>query len=333
MYLDRIDHNLLAAMSVYSEANRGIRLDDDNTIFLKRQLLAVETRVYSKKYPDLAWSQMLPIQTDKGRGPKHFSYVFTDHTGTAKFMEPGAGNLPLVGLKHDEVIGQYRSFGDKFILTWDDIDAANFANIPLQTELAMAARHVWEILANDTSHFGNSALKLDGLLSDPSVLTAYSLPNGAAGTKTFITKTGQEVYQDIVNAIDLVSNTTENAFLGAMVMLPTAQFNCCSSINMSIYDSRSPMVAVQQNMEKRGRNIQFLCDPKLKAVTQGSISNKDVMIVHPNDEEVAAIKLPMRFTMFPMRENEDGNFAVPCWGRTGGVVLRHPAAIVYAAGI
>lgn len=337
MFLDRIDH-ILPSLSTRSDVSRGVRLDDSNTIFLKRQLQAVESRVYRKVYQDIVWSKLLPIQADQGRGPKSFSYNIIDSTGEASYIEPGAGNLNLVQLSQDEVIGKYRSFGVKFQWTWDELDAANFAGFALQSELAIAARDKWERLLDTTVHFGDSSVGLGGLLSDPSELTEYTIVEGATGAdsaakKLFSNQTGQELYNNCVSFLNKASDTTDNAFPATTWDLPVTQYNRLVSLNMSQYDSRSVMTAVMENFAKRGIELKVNVCPKLKNVTVGSISAKNVMLCYAFDEEVAAIKLPMPFTMFPMRETEDGNFAVPCWGRNGGVVKRHPKAIVYAAGI
>jgi len=333
MLLDRIDH-LYANLSARSDVQYGIRMDDSNTIFLKRQLQAVEARVYRKRYQDIVWSKLLPVQVDQGRGPKFFSYNIIDSMGEAAYIEPGSGSLPPVSLKQDEVIGRYRSFGDKFVWTWDELDAANFAGFALQAELALAARDKWERLLDSTVHFGDDSVGLGGLLSDPSALTEFTVPTtGTGSSKKFVDKTGQLMYDDCIAFLNTASDTTDNAFPATLWALPIAQYNRLAGTNMSQYDSRSVLSAVKQNMEERGIELVVVVCPKLKGVTKGSISNKDVMLCYAYDEEVAVIKLPMPFTMFPMRENDDGNFVVPCWGRNGGVVKRHPKGIIFAQGI
>jgi hypothetical protein len=333
MLLDRIDH-LYPSLSGRSEAQYGIRMDDSNTIFLKRQLTAVESKVYRKVYQDIVWSKLLPIQTDQGRGPKFFSFSTIDSTGEASYIEPGAGNLNLVQLTQDEKIGKYRTFGLKFQWTWDELDAANFAGFALQAELAIAARDKWERLLDQTVHFGDDSVGLGGLLSDPSELTEFVVPTtGTGSSKKFADKTGALMYDDCINFLNTASDTTDNAFPATVWDLPVAQFNRLAGTPMSQYDTRSVLKAVKENMEERGIELTINVCPKLKGVSKGSISNKDVMLCYAFSEEVAATKLPMPFTMFPMRESEEGNFVVPCWGRNGGVVKRHPKGIIYAAGI
>lgn len=338
MLLDRLDSKTLDSLSARSEAQYGMRMDDSNTIFLKRQLLAVESRVYRKVYQDIMWSKLLPIQVDQGRGPKTFSYNILDSTGVASYTEPGAGNLNTVQLTQGEVTGKYRSFGIKFHWTWDELDAANFAGFALTTELAIAARDKWERLLDETVHFGDDTVGLGGLLSNPDELTEYVIVEGAQGAnsdakKLFANQTGQELYNNCINFLNKASDATENAFPATVLDLPIAQFNRLAGTNMSQYDSRSVLKAVKENLEERGIELVVNVCQRLKGVSKGSIVNKDVMLCYAFNEEVAAIKLPMPFTMFPMRENEDGNFTVPCWGRNGGVVKRHPKAIVYAKGI
>lgn len=335
MLLDRID-NILPSLSLYVERHRGVRLDSSNTIFLKRQLQAVEARVYRKKYPDLVWRQLLPIQSDQGRGPKTYSYQTSEHQGEAAFAEPGTDGLPTVSLKNDEVIGHYRSYGTKYIYSWDELDAANFAGYALNAELGMAARHAFEILSNTTVHLGHAGLKLQGLISDLSLLTEYTIVNdGTGSSKKWKDKTGAQIFRDLMALITQTGKTTANAFKANCIALPIEQAYIMMEKKMSEYDQRTVFEAFTKAYDELAKKMGL---PELKIVIDPALAaagpnNKSLILAYPYDEEVAAIKLPMDFTMFTMREDDDGNFKVPCWGRTGGVVLRHPKAIVYGVDI
>jgi hypothetical protein len=340
MFIDRIDH-LFGALSANPELiKRGIRLDASNTIYLKRELQAVEARIYRKRYPDLVWRKLLPIQSDQGRGPKTFSYSFTDYKGNAAFAEPGTDGLPTVSLTKDEVIGKYRSFGDKFFYSWDELDAANFSGFALSAELGMAAREAWERLANTTTHRGHAALQLDGFISDLSKLTAYTIPASGSGNsdalkKKWANKTGALIFADLMGMITQTGKTTLNAFKSNALALPVDQSYLMMERKMSEYDQRTVFEAFSQAYDEIAKkmglpDLRLTVDPDLAGAGP---DGTDLILAYPYDEEVAAIKLPMDFTMFSMVPTEDGNFSVPCWGRTGGVVLRHGKAITYGAGI
>lgn len=340
MLLDRIDH-LYDKLSLHPTAvQRDFRFDSSNTIYLKRQLMAVEARVYRKKYANLVWRSLFPIQTDQGRGPKTFSYNFLDHNGEAKFAEPGTDGLPTVSLTRDEVIGKYRSFGTKFIYSWDELDAANFEGFLLNAELGMAARDVWERLANTTIHSGYSPLNLVGILSDLSLLTPYTIPaSGTGGTdalkRKWANKTGELIFEDLMGMAVNTGKVTKGIFNANAIALPTEQGYLMMERKMNEFDQRTVFEAFTDAYDKLAQKmnlppLKLTIDPDLEGAGP---DDTDLILSYPFDEEVVATKLPMDFTMFTMVPTEDGNFAVPCWGRTGGIVLRHGKAVNYGAGI
>lgn len=339
MLLDRIDH--LAPQLISRAAMNGFKMDSSNfdaaqpTIFLKRQLLHVEQRVYRRKYSKLVYRQLFPVQTDGGRGPKNFAYNFMDYKGEAKFMEPGkSGDLPTVSLTQDEVIGKYRSFGTSFEYSWDELDAAQYAGFALQSELGMAAREVFERLANTTTHKGNAALKLDGFLVDLSRFTAATVSTSGTGStdaekRLWKNKSSQVIFQEFMAGLLGSHTATDMAFTANYCTLPVEQFTLLIQRAMSEYDTRSILQAVKEAAEKAGIDLTIVPNSEMKGADNG----KDVAMFYPYDEEVAAIKIPMPFTMFPMVPTKDGNFSVPCWGRTGGMVIKHPKAFTYLTGI
>lgn len=159
-----------------------------------------------------------------------------------------------------EYVGQARPYGDKTTLNLADfnvnyetrtivrmeqdvevgkLEAARASKMRIDALGAKryAAAQSLAIAANDIAFFGYNAgtNRTYGFLNDPNLPAYTTLPNGAAGTSTWATKTFNEIVADIKNAMSALRVRTGNNFKPekdeAVLVLPVSVIDQLQTVN------------------------------------------------------------------------------------------------------
>ena len=300
--------------------------DASETIYLARQLLEMETTVYKEVFPTLRGREFVP-KSPMALGAKYFGYQ--EETmyggGARKIIADMATDLPLVNVSRIETQARVYPLGRAFAYSVFDLSHAAYANEPLDTTLASAARFAIEQDIDALLQVGDAAYNLLGLLNQASTNT-YVVPNGALGSPLWTQKTSDEILTDLNGIAKAAHIATKSADMSTKMLLPLDSYELISTKPRSS-TSDTTVLEFFLGTSRFIKSVEpwYACD------AAGALGAKRAVAYRP---EVDAVfyKMPREFQMLPA-EARGLRFVIDCIAEYGGVHTRKPKTITYADGI
>jgi hypothetical protein len=248
-----------------------------------------------------------------------------DRYGEAKIVTDLANDFPAVAVKGDESSQPVRSLGASYQYSIMELRRAARTGIPLDAELALAAREVIERKTDAIVANGDTATGMKGLIDQ--VTTSVSKGSQASGT-TWDTATGLEILTDVLKLSRAVFDNTNGTFgTSQTLVVGTKGFSLLSNTLFSGTGFTNATLY----------NYILASSPWIKRIvwwnrldTAGA-SSKERIIALSNDPRVASLVVPLPFEQTPP-EPRNMAFVVNCHARVGGVKLRYVKAAAYMDG-
>jgi hypothetical protein len=296
----------------------GLIKDAAETMAFARQLEAIETRLYKKKYPQLKGRSLIPTSTEDGNAVEQTTYRMWDAYVQAKIISNFATDFPTVQASAQEFSAKYKSFGAGYEYSIQDMRNASRANIPLETELADAARRAIEISLEECYAKGVPEAKTFGLTNHPNVTL------GTLTTGNFASATGEQVLNDLNYARNYAANATLGIWASDTMLLDGPSYR---------------LIAARMLNTGNGSNITVLAaflaqNPGFKVDSWEQLNTADAaltgprMVVYKMDDEAIQFRLGQDFETFPAQLT-GMSFKTACHARAAGVIVRHPLSLVY----
>lgn len=296
----------------------GLIKDAAETMAFARQLENIEKRLYRKKYPQLKGRTLIPTSNEDGNAVEQTTYRMWDAYVQAKIISNFATDFPTVQASAQEFSAKYKSFGAGYEYSVQDMRNAARANIPLETELADAARRAIEISLEECYAKGVPEAKTFGLTNHPNV-TLATFPTG-----TWASATGELILTDLNYGFNYAASATLGIWGADTLLLdgPSFRFiatkllNSANGSNLTVleaFKAQHPGVTVD-SWEQLNTADASLTGPRC--------------VFYKMDEEAIQFRLGQDFETFPV-QIQGMAFKVPCHARAAGVIVRHPLSLVY----
>lgn len=307
-----------------------VRLDASESVFFKRELEAIDARVYEVKYPEYKARRLIPTQDGVSESDKVYTYRMYDTFGKAIWVGPGSSDSPVGEATGDEVPQVIRPLTAGYEYDIFEIQAAARQNRPLDSMKAMGARRAMEELIDQALSIGVANMGLKGLLGiantttfTPSTKTAGGL---TWGTMAAPNATGAEVANDIMGICSRIVEVTKGVFDRFNVLLPIEQYNYAAQVRIGSVSDTTALAFAKATSP-------FIADviPWFRCDAAGAAS-ADRMCAYPYNPEVVSALVPMEIRFLPPQEREL-KFKRPGIASCGGVVCRYPVAVAYGDGI
>lgn len=310
-----------------------LKLDASESVFFERQLLAIRTRIFEKRFHELKARSFLPPQDDINIGATHFTYQYVEYYGNAVLGSDLANAGPRADFKRIEATPiPFYDVTDSYGYNVQEIRASMMARVDLPGGKATAARKAIEqfndnllLLADGT---WPNYLGCYGLFKLPNTHT-YTPATGGGGLLTFASKTPDEVIADlhgICNGIVTNSGEIENP---DTLILPLTSFVDIATRRMGDGTSDTILAFFEK---VRGRlRPGFRVENSNKLETAGSGSTKRMVAYEKSIDKVARLE-PIEFEQFAPQVHGFQTIT-NCHARTAGVYTPFPKSISYADGI
>lgn len=303
-------------------------LDVDGAVFFARELTKIEARVYRVQYPELKARLLIPVSNEGGPGVQHIGYRIFDRVGMAKVINSyKSDDIPMTDISAREKLAKVYTIATAFGYSVEDIDAAQMAGMPLESEKAEASRKSVEEKINKIAFNGDDEYELMGLLNNPNIPTG-NVVNGAKGSPQWATKTPGEILFDILDLFGDIVDSTNEVEVPDTLLLPISQ----KTLLLQPRSDTSDKTVLQWLVE----NIPWLKSvddvigvPQLKGAGAGG---KDVMVAYRRDPEKLTLRIPLEVEI-RAPQLRDLYFRSIVRARTGGVVVRFPMSLRFAEGI
>lgn len=302
------------------------KLDADEAVYFKRQLEVILSRTYDEVLADLPYARLFPITSEVNPVATEATWRSFKSYGFAKLISDYATDFPRVDLAGSEQSIKIKSYGVSWGYNIMEIRRAALGNFDLSGRKAKAARRALEEKMNTLAFLGDTAAGIQGFIKYPGT-TEYTVPaTGTGATKTWSTKTGDQILTDlfgIVNAVVIPTFGKENP---TKIILPIAQLTLIKTLRLGTYNDTT----VYEFFTKNHPEIELVAVRELKnAGTGGTI---DMFIAYDANPDKIRFEVPMAFEQFP--EQQQGlEFVIPAWTRVAGMICPYPLSVAWGEGI
>ncbi len=318
--------------------------DAAESVHIQRALTAVENKVYETKFEPLKARMLIPVDNSDSPGAEWTSYVMLTGVGVAKLVTSRGQDLPKVNVFRREFQRRYYDLGAQYDYTVGELRSAEFARsnggamFNLDTSLAAAAKRAIEFGHDRVGAIGSAtSASIQGLslgigadvgmlgLLNQTQASSYTPAVGSQGSTAWATKTPDEILADLNGLLTSVITSTREAYEIDTIILPVTQHRLASSRRMG--DGSDASVLELFMKQNPGLRIE-----RWNLCAGAGAGGVDRAVAFQSSEDVLALKISVDFEQMPV-EYRNRVFKTDCLGRTAGVILRRPIALVYMDGI
>jgi len=301
--------------------------------FLIGQTSHIESQVWEKKYPDITYSQFVPVDSSAHPWATSVTYFSTDKSGAADFLHHSANDFPMADINRNKEEKPVAMGGIGYQYDLEELNQARMLGINLPADKASAARRAYEEFVEAIAYTGNASKGFAGLANNASV-TASSVadPADSGVDTTWETKTVEHILTDINAGVTGVWTASKTVELADTVLLPLTSL---ALLNNKRLDATMSMSVLEYIKKANIYTMQTGQPLKIGAVRQletaGSGGTKR-MVTYRRDPEVVKLHIPMPL-QFLAPQQLLMTFRVPGMFRLAGVDVRRPGAMRYSDGI
>lgn len=304
-------------------------IDPNVTLFFERQLESIEATLYKFMLRELKYRQYIPVSNRDNPGAETITYRMYDKVGMSKIIASYADDLPRVDVFAKEYTQKVKGIGESFGYNTQELRAAAFANTPLETLKADAARRAHREKESKVAWVGDEDAGLIGFLNNTNVPTLQAALNAGATSREWDDKTANEIIKDFRLGTSQIKQTSKGVHQADTALMPIGQYDLIAETPRSDNSDLTILEFIQKPGNSFGlKNVDWM-PTELDAAFTGST---DGMILYELDPMVLEQRIPLEMVNLPVQE-KGLEFIINCEGRLGGVVIRYPLACLFYYGI
>jgi hypothetical protein len=301
------------------------RLDRAESVFFARETEYIKVKTYDAKPPALKAFSLIPIADDVPTGIDEITYRRFNEAGEAKIIADYAKDFPRVDVFAEEFTSKVHDIGDSYGYSIKEIRASMRTGKRLDQRRAMAARRTIERKLNKLSFLSDPDSGTFGLLDFPGITEGTLPADGAGGSKTWASKSIDQILRDINIMLDSVIIPTNGIETPDTLLLPLSAYNTLTNTRLGD-NTISLMKYIRDNFPQITR-IDWLNE--LKGIGSGGANR---IFIGKFDMDHIENQIINPFEQLET-EHEGGEYKVPCMATTGGVIIYYPMAFAYADGV
>jgi hypothetical protein len=297
-------------------------LDANESAFFARELEHIKAKTYDVDFEANRIREFVPVVHDAGPGAQSITWYAFTRVGIAKLVADYAKDLPRVDVYGTKNTTPVETIADSYGYNVIEIAAAAMAKRPLSAMKATAAREAFEDRVDAIGRNGDTPTGLGGFLNNANV-PITTVPNGAASTKPWNTKTAAEILLDVQSAYAATDVATKGRETFDTMLLPPTPYGYISTTLIATNSSVTILKFLLENM------------PELKAIHNWSkLTNAgaggaiDRGVLYRKDPNKLTLEIPQEFLQLAAQA-QGLEYVVPCYGRIGGVIVYKPLSIRY----
>lgn len=299
--------------------------------FLVSQTSYIETEVYKVQYPDIQYTQLIPVDTSANAWAKSVTYYSVDMQGKAGWFNANATDVHIADITRakNEVGIEMADIGYRYNL--EELgQAMMIPGTNLTTDRASAAVRAYEEFMDGTALHGRAEKNFSGLMNYPGITTVLAAAEG--GHTVWSQKSADAIIQDVNDAITGVYTSTLTVEIADTVLLPVAALTLIAT--KRIPDTMASVLdyLITKNVytQTTGRPLTIRALRGLETAGQGGSGR---MIVYRRDPQILKMHVPMPHMFLPVWRTGPLVYDVPGIFRTAGLEIRRPGSVRYVDGI
>jgi len=301
-------------------------LDTNESVFFTRQLETIKAKSYDVKQKALKATSLIPVSSDAASGAETITYRQFTQVGLAKIMSDYANDFPRADAYGTETSVKVKSIGVSYGYSIQEIRASQMAGANLDVKRAQAAKRAMDQELESIAWSGNTNHNISGLIAYPGI-TEYTVPNDGTGTtKTWSTKTPDQIVRDLSGLVNAVTNTTNGIEIPDTILMDLTHWSLITNTRMGD-GSNETIYSFFLKTNPYIKQIEWL----QQLTTAGTGSTSRIM-AYAKDPEHLTLEIPQPFEQFAA-DKKGMEFEIPCHMRTAGVIVYYPLSVAYGDGI
>jgi len=297
--------------------NKVTRLDDDG-VWLSRELETIEARVFEKKYAEIIYPQILPVDTTTvDTASDTYTYRMVDRVGKFKVIQDRASDLPRVDVFRKEATMKVVSIAASYAYTVQETRAARRQGFGLQEQRVLSVRRAYEEKVNDVGLYGDTNTGIEGFLNNSNV-------DKLNVTQSWIstTSTADEMLKLLNTAVSYMVKSTNMVERPNTMLLAYEDYNILSTTARS---ATSDTTVLQYFLENDPYITQVI---PMNELDEFSGASKNRMVVYNRDPEKLRLHIPQVLEFFPpVRGGME--YVVAAHARVMGATIYYPKSVLY----
>lgn len=295
--------------------------------FVLSQNTHIEAGVYAKRYPDIQYPALIPVDTSAHPFAKTVTYFSSDKFGDAKWINGNADDVPIAGTTREKFETQIHTAGIGYAWGWEEVGAAQRLGVNLQADDAMAARRAYEEMVDSVALVGDAEKGFLGGLFNATGVTAAAATYGA-----WATASSDNILADINQALTSVFTGTNTTSVADTLVLPWSKYLIISTKRLTDTD-QTVLSFIQKNNVYTALTGLPLTIRGSRLLDTAGASSTTRMVAYLRDPEVLKLHIPMPLRFLPVYQDGPLRWVVPGVFRLGGLDVRQPKGVIYSDGI
>lgn len=301
--------------------------------FLIEQTTTIEAEVYRIQYPEIIYSQLVPIDTSANEWSKSVTYFSLDKVGQADWFDGMATDMRIADINRAKFEQGIEMAGIGYRYTLEEIGQAMMVpGLNLTTERADAARFAYEQFMDRLAYFGSASKKFTGLFNNANVTRVNAIADGSGSSPLWSAKTADQMVRDVNGALTGVYEGSNTVEIADTVLLPIDAMNTLANTRIT----NTPISALDyltihnQYTHQTGQQLMIRGVLGLGTAGAGGVGR---LVAYRRDPRVVKLHVPMVHRFLPVWQTGPITFDIPGIFRSGGVEIRRPGAFQYLDGI
>ena len=310
---------------IMKRMNSTARLDADESPLFERELTYVQARALEEKLAPLNYAKYIPVSSEMPIGATNFVWREFKNFGQARMYSDYGTDIPRVDVGGTEHTVKVKDVVAGFGYNIFEIRRAIYGGFPLEQRKANAARVAIERKIDKLAWNGDANYSIQGFIKYPGT-TEVTLPaTGTGSTKTWSTKTADQILTDlglIKNGVYFGTNGVEEI---NTILIPMAQLDLIKNMQKSTASDTTVY-------EYFVRNNPGITLEAIREVDGAGTGGLDMIIGYKKSSEILRFELPLAFEQFPPQLS-GVEYKVTCHSQVVGCIVYYPLAISWAEGL
>lgn len=305
--------------------------------FLIEQASYIEAEVYKTQYPEIIYSQLIPIDTSANEWAKSVTYFSTDRVGAAGWFDGTATDMPLADVNRAKYEQGIEMAGIGYRYNLEELGVAlMIPGTNLSAERAEAARFAYEQFMDKLAYNGDTTKGFTGLINSGTVTRVDAADSGTGGTtaakRLWANKTADQQIADVQAGLTGVYEESNTVEMADTVLLPIDAINTLSITRIPNTTDTALSYLARNNLYTHTTGAPLTIRGVLGLGKAGS-GGVGRMLCYRKDPRVLKLHLPMPHRFLPVWQTGPITFDIPGIFRVGSVEIRRPGAMRYYDGI
>lgn len=308
--------------------------------FLVHQASHIEAEVVKISYPDIQYSQLIPVDTSAPEWVKSVTFFSMDKAGVAKWFHHEAKDVPIADIQKTKFESTIEMAAVGYRYSLEELgQTMMIPGMNLTAERAEAARRAYEEFVDEVAINGDTGKGLTGLVNDPNVTVVHAIADGGQslgatnGSPDWTDKTGEQIARDVNDALTGVYTTTLQVEMADTVLLPIAAMTHMANKQHSAASDTTTLEWVKRNNVYTSITGQPITIRGVRGLETAGVGSTGRMVVYRRDPRVLKMHIPMTHRFLPVWQTGPLVFDVPGIFRLGGVEIRRPGSVRYVDGV